>query len=101
VEQRGLEQIDILHSDILGFEDVMLQGAARTLGAGKVRFVFVSTHSAELHLHCREELKKYDFDIIADADLQASYNVDGILVEQLRGTNGPGPVEISQRPVSS
>ena len=33
VEQRGLEQIDILHSDIQGFEDAMLQGAARTLEA--------------------------------------------------------------------
>ena len=98
VEQRGLEQIDILHSDIQGFEDAMLQGAARTLGAGKVRFVFVSTHSTELHLRCRKELQKFDFEIIADADLSGSYSVDGVLVGQLRGTKGPGPVEISQRP---
>jgi hypothetical protein len=97
VEQRGLKQIDILHSDIQGFEDAMLQGAARTLGAGRVHFVFISTHSDELHRRCREELQQYDFEIIADADLRGSYSVDGVLVGQLRGTEGPGPVEISQR----
>jgi hypothetical protein len=101
VEQRGLEQIDILHSDIQGFEDAMLQGAARTLGARKVRFAFVSTHSPELHQWCRDELQKCDFEIIADADLRGSYSVDGVLVGQLRGTAGPGHVEISQRQPAS
>lgn len=38
VEQRGFDQIDILHSDIQGFEDQMLRGAERTLRARKVRF---------------------------------------------------------------
>ena len=97
VEQRGLERIDILHSDIQGFEGEMLKGAERTLRAGKVRFVFISTHSAELHAHCRAELLRHGFDLIADADLQRTYSVDGILVGQLRGIAGPGPVAISQR----
>lgn len=98
VAEREIETVDILHSDIQGFEDVMLEGAARTLSAGKVRFVFLSTHSPELHVSCREVLRKYNFDLIADADLDGSYSVDGILVGQLRGTDGPGPVPISQRP---
>jgi hypothetical protein len=97
VEQRGLERIDILHSDIQGFEGEMLKGAARTLRARKVRFVFISTHTAELHAHCRAELLKHDFEIIADADLQGTFSVDGVLVGQLRGIPGPGPVAISQR----
>jgi hypothetical protein len=62
-----------------------------------VCFVFISTHSAELHTHCRAELLKQDFEIIADADLQGTFSVDGILVGQLRGVQGPGPVAISQR----
>lgn len=98
VEQRGLERIDVLHSDIQGFEGEMLKGAAQTLRARKVRFVFISTHSPELHEHCRAELRKQDFEIIADADLRGTFSVDGILVGQLRGTPGPGPVAISQRP---
>jgi len=101
VEQRQLERIDVLHSDIQGFEGEMLKGATRTLQAGKVRFFFISTHSAELHAHCRAELLRYGFEIIADADLQATYSVDGILVGQFRGIAGPGLVAISRRPVRS
>lgn len=97
VEQGGLERIDILHSDIQGYEGEMLKGAVRTLQARMIRFVFISTHSAELHRHCRAELQNYDFEIIADADLQGTYSVDGVLVGQLRGNSGPGPVPIAQR----
>lgn len=97
VQQRGLAQVDILHSDIQGFEGEMLKGATRTLRDRKVRFVFISTHSADLHAHCRAELQKLDFAIIADADLTGSFSVDGILVGQLRGIPGPGPVAIAQR----
>lgn len=85
VEERGLEQVDILHSDIQGFEREMLQGAERTLRAGKVRFAFISTHSDDLHTHCRGELRRQGFDLIADIDLQATHSVDGILVGQRRG----------------
>ena len=101
VAQRGLAQVDILHSDIQGYEGEMLKGATRTLRDRKVRFVFISTHSADLHAHCRAELQKLDFAIIADADLPGSFSVDGILVGQLRGTAGPGPVPISQRSAQS
>lgn len=101
VEQRGLDRVDILHSDIQGFEGEMLKGAARTLRARKIRFVFLSTHSPELHEHCRAELLKHDFEIIADADLRGTYSVDGVLVGQLRGEAGPGPVPIAQRPAAN
>lgn len=100
VEQRGLDKIDILHCDIQGYEGDMLKGAVRTLGARKVRFIFVSTHSQALHTECRARLKGFGFEIIADADLDGTYNFDGILVGQLPGIDGPGPVAISQRPAS-
>ena len=97
VAERGLGPIDILHCDIQGFEGDMLRGAARTLAAGKVRFAFVSTHTNALHAECRAALVAHGFDIIADADLDGTYSFDGVLVGQLRGTSGPGPVSISQR----
>ncbi len=97
VEERGLAHVDILHADIQGFEGEMLKGAERTLRAGKVRFAFVSTHTPELHAACRETLRAHNFDIIADADLKGTFSSDGILVGQLRGTEGPGPVAISRR----
>lgn len=98
VEQRGLTQIDILHCDIQGYEGEMFKGAERTLQARKVGFAFISTHSDTLHTSCRSELIRHGFDIIADADMQGTYSFDGILVGQLRGTHGPGPVPIAQRP---
>ncbi len=97
VEQRNLERVDILHCDIQGYEGDMLRGAARTLQSGKVKFIFVSTHSQAIHAECRARLLEYGFDIIADADLEGTFNFDGVLVGQLRGVQGPGPVAISQR----
>ncbi len=98
VTERGLGQIDILHCDIQGFEGDMLRGAVRTLAARQVRFAFISTHTNPLHAECRAALISHGFDIIADADLDGTYSFDGVLVGQLRGTLGPGPVPISQRP---
>jgi hypothetical protein len=97
VAERGLGAIDVLHCDIQGFEGDMLRGAVRTLAANKVRFAFVSTHSNALHIECRDALRAHGFDIIADADLDSTYSFDGVLVGQLRGTPGPGPVPISRR----
>ena len=70
----------------------------RTLAARRVRFAFISTHNDALHTECRAALLAHGFDLIADADLTGTYSFDGILVGQLRGTEGPGPVAISQRP---
>jgi hypothetical protein len=98
VAERGLGPIDILHCDIQGFEGDMLRGAVKTLAARQVRFAFISTHTDALHTECRDALIAHGFDIIADADLRGTYSADGILVGQLRGTAGPGPVPISQRP---
>jgi hypothetical protein len=101
VAERGLERVDILHCDIQGFEGEMLKGAERTLSARKVRFAFISTHGDAVHAQCRAVLLAHGFDLIAEADMSGSYSFDGILVGQLRGTEGPGPVAISQRPARS
>jgi hypothetical protein len=98
VEERKLSSVEILHCDIQGFEGDMLRGAERTLAAGKVHFAFISTHNEAVHAECRQGLIDRGFDIIAEADMQATYSYDGILVGQKRGTPGPGPVAISQRP---
>lgn len=97
VAQMGVERIDVLHSDVQGYEADMLKGARKTLSAGKVRFIFLSTHSQELHEHCRSTIQEYGFEVIADADLSGTYCFDGVLVGQLKGEKGPGPVPISQR----
>jgi len=49
LEQQGLTSLDVLHADIQGFEMEMLEGAQSLLGRRAVDYLFVSTHSQELH----------------------------------------------------
>lgn len=49
LEQQGLPSLDVLHADIQGFEMEMLEGAQSLLGRRAADYLFVSTHSQELH----------------------------------------------------
>lgn len=88
--------LDILHSDIQGYEFKMLQGAKSALSNKKVGYIFISTHSNELHRQCIEELKKHGYIVVADADLDESYATDGIIVAKLPGQPGPDSVAIGK-----
>ncbi len=79
-EAKGLGHLHILHSDIQGFELDMLHGAAHLLRARRVDYLFVSTHSMELHQACSEELQNHDYVILVSVTPEESYSVDGILV---------------------
>ena len=93
-----LSFLDILHADIQGFELDMLHGAAETLRAGRIGYVFISTHSNELHESCRRLLsERYQFQLVADANVDESYSWDGILVMKAPDFPGPDRIEISKR----
>lgn len=57
LENKGLPRLDVLHSDIEGFEMEMLDGADEALGRRRIEYVFVSTHSDRLHNAIRERLE--------------------------------------------
>lgn len=63
VTRHGLDHIDVLHSDIQGFENDMLDGAAATLGAHKVDHVFISTHSQKGHWGIVQRMKEFGYRI--------------------------------------
>jgi Methyltransferase FkbM domain len=69
-------ELDILHSDIQGQEFAMLQECEELLQAKRIKYLFVSTHSAELHRQCTELLTRCGY----RADIPATYCFDGILV---------------------
>ena len=92
-----IEFIDILHSDIQGFELEMLQGSEQTLSENKIGYVFISTHSNQLHYDCMELLKMYDFTEVASVDIDESFAWDGILVMKAPNYEGLDFVEISKR----
>jgi hypothetical protein len=58
IDSRQLSNITILHADIQGFESEMLDGAVAMLGKKLVDYVFVSTHSDELHADVVSRLEK-------------------------------------------
>jgi len=81
VKVKQIESIDILHSDIQGYELEMLQYITELLIQNKIRYLFISTHSDGLHYECINLLKKCNYRIIASADFETeTFCFDGIIV---------------------
>jgi hypothetical protein len=93
-----IERVHLLHSDIQGFELEMLRGAAGAFDEGRVDFAFLSTHSNPLHAECRGWLQRRGWRILADANLDESYSVDGLLVAHRPGLSVAEFPSISHRP---
>lgn len=86
--EHNIDFLDILHSDIQGFEVEMLQGAKKLFDEKRIGYAFVSTHSNDLHRDCRAFLLGYDFIEIASVTPDESSSWDGVLV--MRAPHYPG-----------
>ncbi|MGI9510165.1 MAG: FkbM family methyltransferase [Geminicoccaceae bacterium] len=76
--------IDILHADIQGYEIEMLIGSAKSLADRKIRRVFISTHSQELHENVIEFLKKFGYRIDISSDYaEETTSCDGLIYASL------------------
>jgi len=95
VAENKIGFIDILHSDIQGFEYDMLLGASQTIKKHKIGYVFISTHGDKVHFECLNFLKSNDFTIICDAGEQDTYSVDGLIVARSNHYKGISKIEIS------
>jgi hypothetical protein len=80
MESQLLHHIDILHSDIQGFELDMLNGAKVALKSRLVDYLFISTHSNVLHYQCVELLKDFEYNILSSIDLDETFSEDGLIV---------------------
>jgi hypothetical protein len=80
-KSKGIDYIDILHSDIQGYEMEMLDDIGELLDECKIRYLFVSTHSDKLHYDAIDFLKAHNYRIIASADCDTeTFCYDGIIV---------------------
>ncbi len=93
----GIQHLDILHADTQGFEVDMLTGAQVMLSRGQIDYAFISTHSNELHADCISELHRHGYDILADANLDESFSIDGLVVAKHRAIARPESLEVSHR----
>lgn len=87
MKDNSISFLDILHADTQGYELNMLQDAEKSLLENKIKYVFVSGHSQELHNACINFLKKCNYEIIGAADFDNESNcLDSIIVAH----NGTG-----------
>lgn len=81
VKEKNIQYIDILHSDIQGFELELLEDIVPLLKNKQIKYLFISTHSDKLHYDCINLIKKCDYRIIASADFETqTFCYDGIIV---------------------
>lgn len=89
VQKNKINAPIMLHADIQGFEFKMLQGAHAAFDRGQIEWVFISTHSDELHEQCREFLLEKNFVIFGDVPIADCWNPDGILAGYSSKLNVP------------
>lgn len=77
---RKIRQLDILHTDIQGFEVEMLRGAQHVLAKRRVHYLFISTHSQAIHGSIVGELNQlgYRVEVSSDFDVQTT-SFDGFV----------------------
>jgi len=97
IEKHKIQHVNILHSDIQGFELDMLKGARKSIKRRLIDYLFISTHSNELHQNCTLFLLEHGYEIIASADLDQSYSVDGLLVAKLLDIKENNEINISKK----
>jgi hypothetical protein len=68
---RGISHLDILHVDIQGYESDLLEGGRAALGEARVDYLFVSTHSQDLHLGIVGEVSRLGYRIEVSSDFDS------------------------------
>lgn len=78
--ERRIEKVDILHSDIQGYELEMLEDCSELLAKKGIDYFFISTHSQELHYGVLKKLEDFNYrvEISSDFDTETT-SFDGII----------------------
>ena len=68
MNEKKLKKISLLHSDIQGWELVMLNGANNFLAQQVANYIFLSTHSQKIHEEAKRILESFDYVIEVSSD---------------------------------
>lgn len=80
LSEKNIQKIDILHSDIQGYEWEMLDGCSESLADKKIDYIFVSTHSQKLHQDIYKQLEDYDYRVEVSSDFDhETTSFDGLI----------------------
>lgn len=64
----GINKLDILHSDIQSYEVEMLKGCQTSLRENAIDYLFISTHTQELHAQVIAHLLQHNYRIEVSSD---------------------------------
>jgi len=99
MQRYNFNHLSILHADIQGAEMDLLEGACGTFNAGKIDYVFISTHSQELHHACQQKLLQYGMTILVSCDLSATVSYDAVLVAKRSNVELPCKITVESNAV--
>lgn len=94
-QRKQIPHLHMLHSDIQGFELQMLAGARRMFTGRHIDFVFISTHTHDLHQGCLDQLAAYGYPVLCSVDLKATYSGDGLIIAKSPRITAPERLEVS------
>ncbi len=98
VKDKNIDYIDILHSDIQGFEGDMINQVKPLLMDKKIKYFFISTHSDQLHRDCTQVLKECNYRVICSCDFDSeTFQFDGFLLACPASLNEIPNLEIGNR----
>ena len=80
LREQSIPKLDVLHTDIQGYEVEMLQACTESLSKCRIDFVFLSTHSQELHRDCVALLAASNYRVEVEADFEnGTTSYDGFI----------------------
>ncbi len=88
--KEGIGYVDLILSDIQGFELDMLEGCVKCMEQNKLRFLMISTHHHSIsndpltHQKCLNFLLEHGASILVEHNVAESYSGDGLIVASLR-----------------
>ena len=95
---QDIHHLDLLHADIQGFELFLLESITSLLEANKISYLFLSTHTQQLHISCLQLLKNHNYKILASADFDhETYCYDGVIVARNQLVAGLEPIQLDVR----
>jgi hypothetical protein len=97
IERRTIPHVHMLHADVQGAELDLLEGAERAISAGKIGYIFISTHGTSVHNACMDFLAKKGFRIIASHTRDESFSTDGLIAARSGNLEGIDEVTISKK----
>ena len=78
-DNHNINKLDVLHSDIDGAELLLLDSEYDFFNLHKVKYIFLCTHSPQLHSECKQKLECFGYKIILD-DPARNVGSDSIII---------------------